>query len=481
MSKHTSNLSSTSKIRQKIGRGGSHVKAVTGTTSSHPAGSPIVSSVPAANEGPRTYDQIPTDKPLASDAGSMPSPPIPAGEQGNQRELDAGIPRDKPLASETGVAPSPPIPAGAQENQQELGDASSLRSPVELAAVAIASEAASPPTLAQVTMSKQTSRRSSSTKSRHKIGRSGSDVNAVTGTTASHPAGSPIVSSVQAANEEPGTYDQIPTDKSLVSDAGSMPLPPIPAGEQCNQRKLDAGVPRDMPLASGTGSVFSPPIPTGEPGNQQELDAGIPRDMPLASGTGVAPSPPIPAGAQEHHQQLGDASPLGSPADLAAVANASEAASPPTVTMSKQSGRRSSSTKSRHKIGRSGSDEKAVTGTTASHPAGSPIVSSVQAANDGQGTNAPIPSDKPLASETGSVLSPPIPTGEPGNQQELDARIPGDMLLASGTGVAPSPPIPAGAQEHHLQLGDASPLGSPADLAAVANATEAASPPTVTQ
>ncbi|XP_077523093.1 endothelin-converting enzyme 1-like [Amblyomma americanum] len=149
MSNQTGGRSSTKKSRRKIGRGGSRVKAVTGTPASHPAGSPIVSSISAANEGQGTNAPIPSDKPLASETGSVSSPPMPAGQQGSQEELDAGIPRDKPLVPETGVVPSPPIPVGAQENQQQFGDASPLGSPEELAAVAIASEAASPPTVTQ--------------------------------------------------------------------------------------------------------------------------------------------------------------------------------------------------------------------------------------------------------------------------------------------------------------------------------------------
>ncbi|KAK8769354.1 hypothetical protein V5799_014181, partial [Amblyomma americanum] len=149
MSKQTGRRSSTKKSRRKIGRGGSHVKAVTATTASHPAGSPIVSSVTGANDEQGTSAKKPSDKPFAYEVGRVSSPPIPAGKEGNQQELNAGISRDKKLASKTGVAPSAPIPAGEQENQHKLGDASPIVPPAELAAVENESEAASPPTESQ--------------------------------------------------------------------------------------------------------------------------------------------------------------------------------------------------------------------------------------------------------------------------------------------------------------------------------------------
>ncbi|KAK8786511.1 hypothetical protein V5799_023714 [Amblyomma americanum] len=95
------------------------------TSSSDPAPSTATSSVAAANQG-----------------------------------TDAGSPVDKPLATEAGVVPSVPVAAGEQSKQPELSDVTPAGTPADVVPLSNAPDAVPVPVAGQVSLSKARTRRS---------------------------------------------------------------------------------------------------------------------------------------------------------------------------------------------------------------------------------------------------------------------------------------------------------------------------------
>ncbi|KAK8786516.1 hypothetical protein V5799_023705 [Amblyomma americanum] len=139
MSKEPSRLKNTKKGLHKTRRSvssvhvpvtsavdGSSSRMVIGTTSSSdPAPSTAASSVTAANHG-----------------------------------TDAGSPVDKPLATEAGVVPSVPVPAGERSKRPEFSDAMPAGSPADVVPLSNAPDVVAVPVAAQVSLSKARTRRS---------------------------------------------------------------------------------------------------------------------------------------------------------------------------------------------------------------------------------------------------------------------------------------------------------------------------------